>query len=447
MAKSGFWLRGAKGKLAGTTLYQSAGRTLQREIVTPKNPQSDNQMMQRVALATTSKFYQDAQQNRFVLAFQNKPKNWSNFNAFSSENLKYFGTLIYPTKEQVNNPAFCAYMPWICTKGNLQGIEVAECDDQVSGIGALIFMSDNSGNPFSSWDEVIAANPTLNLQYGDIITITAVLNDMRFDGANVVIGNRAPVWVTRQFIIGADLGDGTLADYLTLNGFVLYQTLADPDLTAPMIDLDAVYGVDQLYFGADPEGTNKTAMMCCVTRSRFENGKTQVSNSQFWCDDEAIKIYTALGYDTQIAEAIASYRKAASSANSTPSEVLQGSVAVESDHAYNLNYTKSDGDQGQRTSFPATNINAYGVRGDEECVGYIEVDFSVLNSLEDVQVVWTAGQSYVRRGIVPVSQGLTRKRAVIELHAPLSTAATGQTFTVKVQGKNLASGSMTFPTA
>ena len=37
MAKTGFWLRGAKGKLAGTTLYKdpTTGETIMREIVTP----------------------------------------------------------------------------------------------------------------------------------------------------------------------------------------------------------------------------------------------------------------------------------------------------------------------------------------------------------------------------------------------------------------------------
>lgn len=445
------WLRGARGKFMGATLYYSQGRTIQREIVTPKNPQTENQMRQRIHMALASKFYQDAQQNRFAVAFTGKKSNQSNFNAFTAANLKEFGTLIYPTKEQLYNPAFCAYWPWVCSQGNLQGIEVMQADDQSDYIGCNIRVSDMSGNPFETWEEVIAANPTLNLQYGDIITITAVLNDMRFDGANVVIGNRAPVWVTRQFIIGADLGDGNLADYIYLNGLVIGGGLDKGDTSSgagyPMINLSLVYGVANLYFGATEDADNKTAMMCCVTRSRFENGKTQVSNSRFWLDDEASKIATRLSYDSQMYEAIESFKKGAASTASTPTEVLQGAVAVEPDKAINLLYTKSDGKQGQRTSFPASGINAYGGRDSEECYGFVVLDFSTLNALEDVEVVWTAGTSKVARGIVPVAEFANRKRVVVTLNAPLSTGTTGQAFTIKAQGKNVASGTMTFPQA
>lgn len=445
MAKSGFWLRGAKGKLAGTTLYQSGGRTIQREIVTPKNPQTDNQMRQRIHMAVASKFYQDAQQARFAVAFANKKSNQSDFNAFTSANLKEFGTLIYPTKDQLNNPAFCAYMPWICSQGNLQAIDVAESDDQMSYIGALVYLSDSSTGIYTSWEEVIAGNPTLNLQYGDIITVTAVLNDMRCPDGNIVIGNRAPVWVTRQFIIGADLGDGSLQEYFNLNGFDLSYSLIESTRHTPFIDLESAYGTEEtLYFGPDELADNKTALMCCVTRSRYEGGKTLVSNSRFWLDDEAWKIVTRLGFDSQLYEAIESFKKGAASSASTPTEVLQGAVAVEPDKAMNLLYTKSDGKQGQRTSFPASGINAYGDRDTEECFGYIILDFSKLNALEDVEVVWTAGTSTVARGIVPVAEYANRKRVVVTLRAPLSTGETGQPFTIKAQGKNLASGTMTF---
>lgn len=35
MAKVGFWLKGANGKLAGATVYQSNGETIMREVVKP----------------------------------------------------------------------------------------------------------------------------------------------------------------------------------------------------------------------------------------------------------------------------------------------------------------------------------------------------------------------------------------------------------------------------
>ena len=58
MAKPGFWLRGAKGKLAGASIAKGAdGSTVIREIVTPKNPQTLAQKIQRIVMATVTKAY------------------------------------------------------------------------------------------------------------------------------------------------------------------------------------------------------------------------------------------------------------------------------------------------------------------------------------------------------------------------------------------------------
>lgn len=58
MAKSGFWLRGARGKLAGASMGKGAnGQTIIREIVTPKNPQTQGQMIQRIIMKTVMTAY------------------------------------------------------------------------------------------------------------------------------------------------------------------------------------------------------------------------------------------------------------------------------------------------------------------------------------------------------------------------------------------------------
>lgn len=58
MAKTGFWLRGANGKLAGASIAKGAdGSTVIREIVTPKNPQTEAQKIQRIIMATVTKAY------------------------------------------------------------------------------------------------------------------------------------------------------------------------------------------------------------------------------------------------------------------------------------------------------------------------------------------------------------------------------------------------------
>lgn len=58
MAKAGFWLRGARGKLAGASMGKGAGgSTVIREIVTPKNPQTEAQMIQRIIMNTIMQAY------------------------------------------------------------------------------------------------------------------------------------------------------------------------------------------------------------------------------------------------------------------------------------------------------------------------------------------------------------------------------------------------------
>lgn len=58
MAKVGLYLRGAKGKLGGATLYKGAdGSTQIREIVTPYNPRTNEQTYQRAVWATVIRAY------------------------------------------------------------------------------------------------------------------------------------------------------------------------------------------------------------------------------------------------------------------------------------------------------------------------------------------------------------------------------------------------------
>ena len=60
MAKTGFWLQGAKGKFAGAALQKGAfGGTIMRQITTPKNPRTIPQMIQRIITATVAQAYAD----------------------------------------------------------------------------------------------------------------------------------------------------------------------------------------------------------------------------------------------------------------------------------------------------------------------------------------------------------------------------------------------------
>jgi hypothetical protein len=55
--KTGFWLRNGKGKLAGATVYQQNGETVMREVVSPTNPKTEKQIIQRIIMHTVMQAY------------------------------------------------------------------------------------------------------------------------------------------------------------------------------------------------------------------------------------------------------------------------------------------------------------------------------------------------------------------------------------------------------
>ncbi len=55
--KTGFWLKGGKGKLAGATVYQQNGETVMREVVSPTNPKTEKQIIQRIVMHTVMQSY------------------------------------------------------------------------------------------------------------------------------------------------------------------------------------------------------------------------------------------------------------------------------------------------------------------------------------------------------------------------------------------------------
>lgn len=113
------WLRGTKQRLAGTVLYQSMGRTLQRELAPQvTNPRTPAQMSTRVRLANLVQLYK-AGRGWMKAAFENKKQTQSDYNAFVSANLA--GANVYLTKQQVAAGA-SVVAPVVITKGSLPPI-------------------------------------------------------------------------------------------------------------------------------------------------------------------------------------------------------------------------------------------------------------------------------------------------------------------------------------
>jgi hypothetical protein len=94
MAKAGFWLRGAKGKLAGASMGKGAnGQTIMREIVTPRNPKSNAQMIQRALMATVMRAY-SAGSEIFDHAFQGYARGGMNQHRFVKLNARELRAII-----------------------------------------------------------------------------------------------------------------------------------------------------------------------------------------------------------------------------------------------------------------------------------------------------------------------------------------------------------------
>lgn len=85
MAKAGFWLRGARGKLAGASAQKGQNGTILREIVTPRNPKTDKQIYQRAIMATVMKAY-SAGKEIFDHAFQGVEKGQKSQQYFIAKN-------------------------------------------------------------------------------------------------------------------------------------------------------------------------------------------------------------------------------------------------------------------------------------------------------------------------------------------------------------------------
>ena len=88
MAKVGFWLKGSTGKLAGTTLYKGAdGETYQREVVTPSNPKTVAQNIQRIVMSTVGAAYRTMKEI-CDHSFEGVKKGQETMSLFMSENIQ-----------------------------------------------------------------------------------------------------------------------------------------------------------------------------------------------------------------------------------------------------------------------------------------------------------------------------------------------------------------------
>lgn len=176
MAKSGFWLRGGRGKLAGAALQKGAnGETIIREIVTPANPQTDAQMVQRVIMNTVAQAY-SAMKEICDHSFEGVTKGAKTMAVFMSRNNNAvrarLANLIQEGFELDSIYSFCPSgmkqlcpQPYILSEGSLPSVPVRLSDGTAEGPEITDMWV--TGIPGNTYRDVING---LNLVRGDQLT-------------------------------------------------------------------------------------------------------------------------------------------------------------------------------------------------------------------------------------------------------------------------------------
>lgn len=201
MAKTGFYLRGANGKLAGATIYQSKAGTVMREIVTPTNAKTTGQMRQRALFQTVVKFYKHANQRLFKFAFEDRRQSESDYNAFVRHNTQR--SAIYMRESAVNEAFPAIGNNWQLSQGSLGTPNVAPVGDRI-----YLYSPSITGEETTLGQLFAKIMVDYNLNAGDIITFVAIRSVVQ---SVTDEPSRKPDWNIYQFRLdpnaGIQLGD------------------------------------------------------------------------------------------------------------------------------------------------------------------------------------------------------------------------------------------------
>lgn len=187
MAKTGFWLRGARGKFAGAVLAKGAdGQTIQRELVKPKNPRTNGQMAQRMIFATVASAYS---QMKAICdhSFEGVQYGAKTQQAFFKEALTLMRTRAAADDGNFLIPNVSALManPYVISRGSLTSPKNIAYD----GGDDFVHIS-NMVNPTVDESVVVTTKSfcnALGINKGDQITLVAIVRD----GDQPVLGEYA----------------------------------------------------------------------------------------------------------------------------------------------------------------------------------------------------------------------------------------------------------------
>ena len=178
MAKVGFWLQGATGKLANSKLQSSPyGTIIGNNMKKPKNPKTVNQTLQRVLVNTVAQGY-SALREICYHSFEGVTEGSKSMAKFQSENLSYFRTKAAEVgEEQLGN--YVNFVPvgqkgirpaaFIVADGKLPRVAMT-----INGsFQAVLAMTANT------YADIISK---YDLQRGDQLTFVAIVESTEFAG-------------------------------------------------------------------------------------------------------------------------------------------------------------------------------------------------------------------------------------------------------------------------
>lgn len=156
MAKNPFWLRGARGKIAGVVAQKGESGTIVRENVSPSNPRTGSQLRQRVVFATVT---QAAKKMLPIIgiSFEGVTKEKHNRRKFIKLNIGKFSQIA----RNIQAGASPAGHSWT-GKNNNQLIPNAYIVSQ----GSLTFPNDYAITNDADDNTFIAASNTVNIPLG-----------------------------------------------------------------------------------------------------------------------------------------------------------------------------------------------------------------------------------------------------------------------------------------
>ena len=203
MSKVGFWLKGSTGKLAGTTLYKGAnGETIQREIVSPSNPKTMAQNIQRVVMSTVGAAY-SVMKAICDHSFEGVKKGQETMSLFMSENIQKCRAAVEEMQSQgvsfLNMYSFVpvgmkhSFAPnqYLVAMGSLPQVKTAWVEDATSHIiyPTIVALANKS-----TYADVIEM---LGLKRGDQLTFCTVkqgasIQESQFNYARVILDPTDP---------------------------------------------------------------------------------------------------------------------------------------------------------------------------------------------------------------------------------------------------------------